>query len=239
MEALVLAFLRIAIALAIFSAVAIAQAEASDMLALTGVAHAYGFTYATESTQAAVELSRPGLSLLIRAGDPRYQVNDDVRYLGRTPVFRNNQMYVDRSFERILADLAAAHPWPTSGLPMVITLPVDAPAAVPALTVKAKYVEGSDGIDISGSGPPGYPVSVVLKARMSRDIPIVTIGRTIVIADNDGHFHAVIAAGSIDLQNTTFFATASGRGLEPVSTHIEIQKPNPDFHTPNDGLPKG
>jgi hypothetical protein len=231
-------YFRFAILTAVLTVVPIAQSQAASMLALTGVARAYGFTYASESTQAAAELARPGVSLLLRAGDLRYQLNDDVRYLGRAPVYKDNQLYVDASFERVLAELAAKHPWPDPAFPPA-GVAVVAPASAPALTIGAYYVDGTESIDISGSGPAGVPVTVTLKARMSRDLPIVTVDRAIVITDRDGKYDVVVPAGSIALQNTTFFASASGRGLEPVTAHVEIQKPNPALHSPNDGLPKG
>jgi hypothetical protein len=240
LEDFVLTLLRVCIVAATFVVSTIAQAGAADMLALTGVARAYGFMYAAEGTQAAVELSRPGLSLLIRAGDPRYQVNDDVRYLNQAPVFRNNQIFVDAAFERVLSDLAARHPWPVPADPMVVSsVPADASAVPIVLTIGAKYVTGAETIDISGTGPPGFPVSVVLKARMSRDLPTVIVERTTAVVGSDGRYDAVITAASTNLQNTTFFATASGRGVQPVTAHIDVQKPNQGLHSPNDGLPKG
>lgn len=231
------AFHRIAIIATTCVALMAFGAQAATMLALASVARAYGFTYATEGTQAAVELARPGVSLLVRAGDPRYQVNDDVRYLGRAPVFRNNDMYVDAGFERILAGLAATHPWPAPAVP-IVDVPGSAPAALPPLTVAAHYVDGSEAITVSGTGPPGLPVTVALKARMSRDIPIVTIDRAIAIVGSDGRYDVVIPASSVTIANTTFIASASGRGVETVTTQIGIQKPNPNLHSPNDGLPK-
>jgi hypothetical protein len=238
-EDFVLAFLRVCVVATTFVVATIAQAGAANVLALDGVARAYGFMYATESTQAAVELSRPGLSLLIRAGDSRYQVNDEVRYLERAPVFLKNQIYVDAAFDRILADLAATHPWPLPEQLIALTMPAEPVAAPPILTIATKYVDGAEAIDISGSGPPGFPVSVVLTARMSRDIPIVTIGRATVLVGPDGRYDTVVPAGSTTLQNTTFIATASGRGIVSVTAQINIQKPNPGLHSPNDGLPKG
>jgi hypothetical protein len=236
-EDFVHAFFRIAVITGTLVSMTIAQANAADMLALSGVARAYGFTYASQSTQRAVVLTRPGLSLLIRAGDPRYQVNDEVWYL-TSPVFRNNQIFVDAAFERIVADLAAAHPWPAPAAPMLASVSGDPAAAPPKLTVSATYVDGSEAIDVSGTGPANFPVSVVLKGRMSRDLPIVTLTHAIVFADASGRYEVVLPAGSIVLQNTTFFATASGRGMEPVTAHVDIQKPNPGLHSPNDGLPK-
>jgi hypothetical protein len=232
----VLAILRVTVVVATFLAITTIEVGAATMLAVTDVARAYGFICATESTQAAVELARPGLSLVVRAGDPRYQVNDDVRYLTRTPVFKNNEIYVDVAFERVLADLAAAHPWPVSA-PTAASQ--NLAATTPVLTIAAKYVEGAEAIHVSGTGPPGFLVSVVLKAIMSRDVPIVVIGRAFVQVDADGKFGATIPAGSIGLANTSFIASASGRGIEPVTAEVPIQKPNPNLHSPNDGLPKG
>ena len=234
-----LSILRVAVVVATCLAITSIEAGAANMLAVTDVARAYGFICATESPQAAVELARPGLSLVVRAGDPRYQVNDDVRYLARPPVFKNNEIYVDAAFERILADLAAAHPWPVSAASTLTAASQNLAATSPVLTIAAKYVEGAEAIHVSGTGPPGFLVSVALKARMSRDVPIVVIGRAFVQVDADGRFGATISAGSIGLANTSFIASASGRGIEPVTAQVEIQKPNPNLHSPNDGLPKG
>lgn len=206
------------------------------MLALTSVARAYGFTSVTESTQAAVELSRPGLSVLIRAGDPRYQVNDDIRYLNSAPVFHNDQIYVEASFEEALAKLAAAHPWPA---PAAVALNQDSGAPAPAvLTIGAKYVDGMEAIDISGTGPAGLPISVDLQALISQDLPTVSIGRASVTVGSDGRYDAIILASSVSLHDTTFVATAVAPNATPVRAKVKIQVPNPTLHSPNDNLPK-
>jgi hypothetical protein len=232
----VLAFLRIATATAVLAAVAAGVAGAANMLALTSVARAYGFMYVTESTQAAVELSRPGLSILVRAGDPRYQVNDDIRYLNAAPVFHNDQIYVDASFEGALAQLAAAHPWPA---PAAVALTQDSASAAAVLTIAAKYVDGMSAIDISGTGPAGLPVSVELKAQITQDLPTVLIGRASVTVGSDGRYDAIVLASSITLHDTTFVATASGPNATPVTTHVQIQLPNQNLKSPINDLPKG
>ena len=229
-------FLRVGIIAVALAAASMQRVVAADMLGLTGAAHAYGFIFVTHETEAAVQLARPGISVLIRAGNPRYQVNDDVRYLARAPVVRNNQIYVDAAFERTLADLAAAHPWPVA----LVVPPAAVAAAAPlTLTIGAKYVEGTSNIAISGTGPAGFALVVVLKARMSRDIPIVTIGSTTAKIGSDGRYEAIVPAGSIVLHETAFIASARGPGLEPVTARVEIQPPNPNLHSSNDGLPKG
>jgi hypothetical protein len=212
-------------------------AQAANMLPLSSVAHEYGFYYTTESTEVAAQLSRPGLSILVRAGDPRYQVNDDVQYLSRTPVFHNNEIYVDAAFESVLARLANTHPWPdAANAPPIVTV-ADPPAGSP-LTISTHYIDSTSTILASGNGPAGAPILLVVKARLSRDIPAITVARTTVYAAADGSYRAVISVLQLTFPNTSLqFTATAGPNVAPASATIELGPPNPKLNNPNDTVP--
>ena len=214
------------------------HAQAANMLSLSSVARAYGFVYATESMEVAAHLSRPGLSLLVRAGDPRYQVNDDTQYLSQAPAFRGNQIFVDSSFESVLARLAEAHPWPgSSAMPPVVFTPYNAPPGA-KLTIAAHYIDTTQTIAASGKGPAGAPIDVVIKAALSRDIPAITVAHSTVFAAADGSYRAVLSVLSLTFPNTFLqIAATAGPNVIPAATTLELGPPNPRLDTPNDKLP--
>ena len=229
-------FLRVGIIAVALAAASMQRVVAADMLGLTGAAHAYGFIFVTHETEAAVQLARPGISVLIRAGNPRYQVNDDVRYLARAPVVRNNQIYVDAAFERTLADLAAAHPWPVA---LVVPPAAAAAAAPPALTIGAKYVEGTSISQSRERGRRGSLSSLFSKPACRatfRSLRSAAPPRKSEATDGTKRLFPRDRSCSTKRRS---FASARGPGLEPVTARVEIQPPNPNLHSPNDGLPKG
>ena len=233
-----IAFLRIAVLGVVLVTTLVQHAQAANMLALSNVARAYGFVYMTESTEVAAHLSRPGLSLLVRAGDPRYQVNDDVAYLARPPAFHNNQIYVESTFESVLARLAEAHPWPNAALqPTVVTVP-HAPAPGAPLTIQARYIDATETIAASGTGPAGAPIDVIVKARLSRDIPAITLAHSTVYAAADGTYRTIVSVLSLSFPNTSLQLTATaGPNVVPASATLELGPPNPKLANPNDKLP--
>ncbi len=233
------ALIRVTVLIVVLAATLMQHAQAATMLALPTVARAYGFVYTMESSEVAAHLSRPGVSLLVRPGDPRYQLNDDVQYAAVSPVFANDEIYVDARFERVLAHLAETHPWPNaSAMPPVV---VSAPPVLPpdaSLSIAAHYIDTTETIAVSGKGPPGVPIQVVCKALLSRDIPAITIARATVYADGDGSFNTVVSAMQLTLENTALVFTATvGAGVKPASTALELGPPNPHLNNPNDTVP--
>ena len=232
------AFFRAVVMSVVLVATFTQHAQAANVLALSSVARAYGFLYTTESTEVAAHLSRPGVSVLVRAGDPRYQVNDDVQYLSAPPVFRNNQIYVDSALGPVLARLAETHPWPDSSATPRVAVDPRASAPGSALTIAAHYIDATQTIAATGTGPAGAPIQVVVKARLSRDIPAITVTHSTAYAAADGTYRAVLSVVSLTFPNTSLQLTATaGPNVAPASTILELGPPNPKLVNPNDTVP--
>jgi hypothetical protein len=209
-------------------------AQANSNEALQTLARTYGFTYQWIVTEAAVRLSRPGVTVLIRAGNPRMAINDRLFYLTDVPVEYSNELYVSSQAEEALRELADEYPLNRR----VIVLSPPAAPATGALTLKIAYAEGAESILASGHGPAGVPVSIVLKAEISRDLPTITIGRANVQTDDDGAYTALIPAASMGFVNSVLVATVSSRGLTPVTVVGPVSQANTQLHTGTEALPK-
>jgi hypothetical protein len=201
-------------------------------LPLTNLAQSRGFLYTWVSEEGAALLTRPGVTILVRAGNRRYEVNDAVRYLDETPTFRSNDILMSGGFDGILARLAFAHPWPTNAASVPSAITVSTP-----LTASTAYRPGTQTIEISGRAAAGIPVTVTLSGEISRDLPVVTIDRVTVTAGSDGTYVALIPAASISFPNSMLTATVTAAGAVPISARIGSSSPNPTLKSLNDELP--
>ncbi len=52
---------------------------------------------------------------------------------------------------------------------------------------------GAEAIDVSGTGPPGRPLTITLLSTFSRDLPDVVLSRTSVVPNASGAFSATIS----------------------------------------------
>jgi hypothetical protein len=233
----VIALVRIAALAFVFVTAQSQNAFAANMVSLSTVAHEYGFVYASEGSEVAAQLSRPGISLLVRVGDPRYQLNDDVQYLNHPPTFRDNQIYVDAGFESVLAHLAQTHPWPDAANVVPTVAPANPPAGSP-LTISAHYIDATSTIAASGTGPAGAPIQVVVKAILSRDIPAIIVSRATAYAAADGSYRAVVSVLQLTFPNSALqFVATAGPNVVPALTTIQLGPPNPKLKNPNDTVP--
>src|ERR1019366_1838937 len=120
----------------------------------------------------AVALTRPGLYVLVRTGNPVYDVNDSIESTLQPPQASNDDIYVGRALAARLRTLATQYA-PRGAVTNVPVARAAAPAQDPhgALTLAVAPTETSDVVVVSGSGPANVPVSITLSADISRDIP--------------------------------------------------------------------
>src|ERR1700722_13159382 len=102
-----LALLFVAFALVFSSRPAIAG---DDLVPLARLAPQLGYSYTWVASESAVALTRPGVYVLIRTGNPLYDVNDSVESTTQIPQFRDNDIFIGPSLVARLRSLAGNSP---------------------------------------------------------------------------------------------------------------------------------
>ena len=182
---------------AIAAASAAIPASAETCTPLAQVARANGYHYDYIGSQDAVALSKGTLTILVRPGDPLYDVGDrSVSVDGPVPESRAGDICVSRSLVvkfRELAGQTAAMTIPLVMRPKQRPEPImvqpsnqEPPMRISALAVA--QAEGTQEIDISGHAAPNSFVNLTLSVMLSRDVPRVTVSRKEAFTDSDGRF---------------------------------------------------
>jgi multisubunit Na+/H+ antiporter MnhB subunit len=209
----------------------------TELVSLAHLAPELGFTYTWIASESAVALTRPGVYVLVRTGNPLYDVNTAVESAAQTPQYRNNDIYVGSGLVERLRTLAAR------------PVPGEAPVAAPtvshaapiggALTVGAIPTNVADSVVVSGTGPANAPLTITLRADISRDIPRVLLSRTKLVTDAAGKYSVEIPTAPLHLQNSVVLVSAtSAPGVAEAHTSFVLGGPNPKMAQPVDDLPR-
>jgi copper amine oxidase-like protein len=205
---------------------------------LMRVADGAGYVYAWSASASEVTLSRPGLTIVLRPGNRRYEINDRVAYASEAPVYENGDLFVPNDVVFALRALAGRNPdaRATEG---ARTGSVTTPATVSgSLTITARMAAGRDAIVVDGMAPASVPVTLTLVGSISRDIPDVLLRR--VTLQTDGTFHATITVAPAMPRGSYVTVTATSLpGVSPASARVVITPPNPSLDSSLfDHLPK-
>jgi Copper amine oxidase N-terminal domain len=205
---------------------------------LMRVAEGAGYVYAWSASASEVTLSRPGLTIVLRPGNRRYEINDRVAYASEAPVYENGDLFVPADVVNQLRALAGRNPdaRATEG---TRTGSVSTPAMVSgALTITARMATGRAAIVVDGMAPASVPVTLTLVGSISRDIPDVLLRR--VTLQTDGTFHATIIVAPAMPRGSYVTVTATSLpGVSPASARVVIAAPNPALDSDLfDHLPK-
>jgi hypothetical protein len=205
---------------------------------LMRVAEAAGYVYAWSASASEVTLSRPGLSIVLRPGNRRYEINDRVAYASEAPIYENGDLVVPMDVVTQLRLLAGRNPdvRATEGARTgSVSTPVTASGK---LTLTARMATGRAAIEIDGMAPASVPVTLTLVGSISRDLPDVLLRR--VTLQTDGTFHATIPVASAMPRGSYVTVTATSLpGVSPASARVLIVPPNPGIDSDLfDHLPK-
>jgi hypothetical protein len=224
-----------AIALALTAAVRPAGA-AGDLVSLAHLAPQLGYRYTWIASEAAVALTRPGLYVLVRTGNPLYDVNDAVESTAQAPQYRDNDIYVGSALAARLRTLALKFAPPAEQPSMAVRA-----AAVPhgALSLNVVPTGVSDAVIVSGTGPARAPLTITLSADITSGIPRVVLSRTNVAVDAAGKFSVKISTAPLHLPNSTVLVSATSLpGVAEAHTSFVLADPNPTVAHPVDELPR-
>ena len=226
---------RFAFALTFIAAVAAPAVAAETSIPLTRVAAENGYTYAWLSGEGAVSLSRPGVVVVLRAGQKLYRVGDRVISADRAPDYDGTDLVVSPAVAANLRRIAQAFPVP----PPPFAPPTQTAAVTGSLSVEARQVAGRDAIAVSGRGPADAPVYVTLTAEVSRDLPVVVLSRVATRIKSDGTYETNIGISSAPPRETVVIATVTSvTGVKPSSARVVLKTTSPAVNSPLDKLPQ-
>ena len=207
-------------------------------ITLSQVASQLGYTYAFLGADAVVTLSRPGLTIVFRPGDPRYDVNDQVEVAPETPHFEHNDVEISDSMVGHLRMLAERYPLSEArGNGTSATHPI----ATGPVTIAATHADGREAAIVWGTAQPSTPLTIVAVAKMSRDLPDTLLSRTTAFAGADGKYHVVIPIAPLYWPDARFtFTVETTDGSHTASTMpITFTTPNAKTSIPStDDIPK-
>jgi hypothetical protein len=208
---------------------------------LMRVADQVGYAYAWSASASEVTLSRPGLTVVLRPGNRRWQINDRVAYASAAPVYENGDLSVSADVVAELRALAGRYPVSRATDGARTGAPPSPAVANASLSLALRMVEGRQAIAVDGTAPgavPGnpLPVTLTLTGTLSRDLPTVTLRR--VTLASDGTFHTTMAIAGMPRGTVVTVTATSVSGLAPASAHLTVGAPNPGVDSPLDHLPK-
>jgi hypothetical protein len=212
-------------------------AAADHVVSLTHLAPTLGYTYTWISSESAVALTRPGLYVLIRTGNPLYDVNDSVESTTQVPQYHDNDLFIGTGLTqrlRALAQKYRAH----ANLGDTETPARSVAAASGSLTLSVAPTGSSDAIVARGTGPANVPLTITLSADIIRDMPRVLLSRTNVQTDDEGKFSVVISTAPLYLQNSLVLVSATSLpGVAEARTSFVLGQTSPAIAHPVDELP--
>ena len=197
----------------------------------------------------AVQLSGPGIVLVIRPGDFLYDVNDRVEVTAVVPRYVSNDIYVSQRLANHITNLARQ-----------ARIAMDTEAAQAARTARSEAyqlrtetiadtvqgtivlhvtpLEGAEAVLITGEAPPQAPVRITLLGVFSSQLPNVLLSRHDLEAGPDGKFQAIVPIGPDYMRDTFLRVLAtSSPGVTPASAQLLVQEPNQGLKVPAEAQP--
>jgi hypothetical protein len=227
------------LATAAFAAVTSSAIAARPDVSLTQVATSLGFTYSYLGPEDAVQLGRPGVTILVRPGERLFDVNDRTETMGgHAPKFVNNDLYVSAEFVARLKTLAARYQAASAAQ---MEPPEHhyanyqvAKVSGPISGFQVRQIPGTEQVDVRGKAPaPDVPVTLTLIGTFSSEIPDTVLTRRQVFSGPDGSFYANVSVTPGNLRGALLTMVASSvPGVASASIRFEMKAPNAGLTVP-------
>jgi hypothetical protein len=222
------------LATAAFAAALGSAIAAPSGVSLAQAASSLGYTYSYLGPEDAVQLGRPGVTILVRPGERLYDVNDRTEAMGGSaPKFVQNDLYVSAEFVARLRALAARYP-AAPAAPIVTSYRFAEKASGPITAFEVRQVPGTEQVDVRGKAPaPNVPVTLTLIGTFGSELPDTVLTRQQVLAGSDGRFFANVAVTPGNLRGAYLTMVASSLpGVASASVRFEMKAPNADLLVP-------
>jgi hypothetical protein len=223
-------------------------AEAAPMgVPLASVAARANLQYHWLATERAVQLSGPGLVLVIRPGANLYEVNDHVEVAAIPPVYGANDIYVSAAVAGRIAQLAslawlgfseAQEDILRSELANGNTTVI--PELQGSIVLHVQPLKGQEALLVTGDAPPSVPVRITLLGTLSSDLPNVLLSRHDIISSPAGTFQAIVPIASDYFRSSFIHVLATSvPGVTSASAQILVDAPNAGVVVPAEAQPGG
>ena len=223
-------------------------AAAQQGVSLASVARAASLQYAWLGAERAVQLSGPGLIVVIRPGDPLYDVNDRVEVAAITPHYAANDIYVSPATARRIEQLAR-QVWSAFSNAQAALARQEAAVANTAMgaaemqgsiILHVQPLKGAEALLVTGEAPPEAPVRITLLGTLSSDLPNVLLSRNDLTSSAAGTFQAILPIAPDYLRRSFIHVLATSvPGVTSASAQILIDAPNAGVSVPAEYYPGG
>lgn len=236
--------------LSLFAAPHAAVAQNQEV-PLASVARSAHLDYEWLAVSRAVQLSGPGIVLVIRPGDYLYDVNDRVEVSSIAPRYASNDIYVSRTLAAHIISLARQAQLAESEKEARLASAAAAEAnqtrtdaivgeAHGTIVLNATQLKGTEALLVTGQAPPSLPVMITLLGAFSSDLPDVLISRQTLTAGPDGTFQAIVPIGPDYMRDTFIHVLATSLpGVTSASAQLLVQAPNAGLMVPAESWPGG
>jgi hypothetical protein len=222
-------------------------AAASDQgVPLTSVARAANLQYEWLAAQRAVQLSGPGLVLVIRPGNVVYDVNQRVELADTAPQYVNNELIVSPALAKHIEQIASvawnAYSRQQAELShqFMATHSAVVPVTHGSIVLHVQPLKGQEALLVTGEAPPSVPVRITLLATLSSDIPNVLLSRNDIVSNTDGTFQAIVPIAPDYLKQSFVHVLATSLpGVDSASAQILVDAPNAGVVVPAEAFPGG
>ncbi len=223
------------------------MADSAQSVPLATVARAAHLQYTWLSASRAVQLSGPGIVLVIRPGDNLYEVDDRVEVTAVTPRYISNDIYVSRKLANHINQLA----WQAQRLASIqeaqvasavntMLQQVNAPELHGTIVLNVTQLQGAEALLVTGDAPPSAPVRITLLATLSSDVPNVLLSRHDLTAGPDGKFQAIVPIAPDYLRDSFIHVLATSLpGVISASSQLLIHPANAGITVPVEAYPGG
>ncbi len=227
------------------------RASTGPGIPLASVARSAHLQYDWLAVTRAVQLSGPGIVLVIRPGDYLYDVNDRVEVASVVPYYASNDIYVTPALANHIISLARQAQFAESAQEAQFAKAAAAEANLErtesivgatqgTIVLNATQLNGAEAVLITGQAPPSAPVEITLLATLSSDLPNVLLSRHQTLAGPDGKFQAILPIGPDYWRGTFIHVLATSLpGVTPASAQLLVQEPNAGVKVPADAFPGG
>jgi hypothetical protein len=222
-------------------------ASTEQKVPLATVARAAHLEYAWLAATRAVQLSGPGIVLVIRPGDNLYDVDDRVETTAVTPAYISNDIYISHTLATHIIQLARQAEQVVSAQEAKAASEVIAEQQQAnsvqlhgTIVLNATPLKGAEAVLVTGTAPAMAPVLITLLATLSSDVPNVVLSRHALTAGPDGNFQAIVPIAPDYMRDSFIHVLAtSSPGVVSASTQLLVQAPNPGANVPAEAWPGG
>jgi hypothetical protein len=218
---------------------------------LASVARTAHLDYQWLSATRAIQLSGPGIVLVVRPGDNLYEVNDRVEVAAVTPHYASNDIYVSRALanhiiylarqaqERVSAEAAQAAAMANREANQERNEAIVGEMQG-SIVLNVTPLKGAEALLITGQAPPSAPILITLLATLSSQLPNVLLSRNDTTAGPDGKFQAIVPIASDYWRDTFIHVLATSTpGVISASAQLLVQEPNQGVKVPAEAQPGG